>query len=376
MLIEDNMKIGIIASIAHRTPSRDYATWEQISVSLTNGFVARGHNVTLFASGNSDTSAWLHGTAAVGYAEDKQADPRVSEALHHAAAFERAGEFDVLANHSDFVPLSYSRLVRTPMVTTIRGFSSKQVVPVYRAYDDIARYVSISNADRHPDLHYAATIHYGIDTNLFTFVPDAGKYLLFLGRVNPDTGAHLAIEVARKAGLPLIIAGVTQDKAYFRDSIAPHVDGTAVTYRGAVTPAERNALLGGARALLHLISFAEPFGLSVIEALATGTPVIATPVAAMPELLRDGATGFLVVDAAAAVRAVARIDDLDRQVCRDEAVNRFGVDRMVDEYVTLFERILGSKAPRHPGSVQSVGSTSLFSHPSNGPSDLLDAAHY
>ena len=128
--------------------------------------------------------------------------------------------------------------------------------------------------------------------------------------------------------------------------------------------------------MLHLISFAEPFGLSVIEALATGTPVIATPVGAMPELLRDGETGFLVVDAAAAVKAVARIDELDRQVCRDEAVNRFGVDRMVDEYLALFERILGAKAPRHPGSVQSVGSTSLFSHPSNGPSDLLDAAHY
>jgi glycosyltransferase involved in cell wall biosynthesis len=375
-VIEDHMKIGIIASIAHRTPPRDYAAWEQIAASLTNGFVARGHNVTLFASANSETSAWLHATAPAGYAEDKQADPRVSEALHHAAAFERAGEFDVLANHSDFMPLSYSRLVSTPVVTTIHGFSSKQVVPVYRAYDDIGRYVSISNADRHPDLHYAATIHYGIDTNLFTFVPDAGEYLLFLGRVNPDTGAHLAIEVAKKAGLPLIIAGVTQDKAYFRESVAPHVDGVAVSYLGPVAPAARDALLGGARALLHLISFAEPFGLSVIEALATGTPVIATPVGAMPELLRNGETGFLVVDAAAAVTAVGRIDELDRQVCRDEAVNRFGADRMVDEYLALFERILGAKTPRHPGSIQSVGSTSLFSHPSNGPSDLLAGMTY
>jgi glycosyltransferase involved in cell wall biosynthesis len=365
------MKIGIIASVARRSPPRDHAAWEQISASMTNGFVARGHDVTLFAPANSETSAWLHGTAPVGYAEDKQADPRVCEALHHAAAFERAAEFDVLANHSDFMPLSYSRLVSTPMVTTIHGFSSKQAVPVYRAYDDIARYVSISNASRHPDLHYAATIHYGIDTDLFTFVPDAGDYLLFLGRVNHDTGAHLAIEVARKAGVPLIIAGVTQDKTYFRDFVGPHVDGVAVSYLGPVGAAERNTLLGGARALLHLISFAEPFGLSVIEALATGTPVIATPVGAMPELLRNDETGLLVVDAAAAVKAVSRIDELDRQVCRDEAVNRFGVDRMVDEYLALFERILGARTPRHPGSIQSIGSTSLFSHPSNGPSDHL-----
>ncbi|MEP7178292.1 MAG: glycosyltransferase, partial [Pseudonocardiales bacterium] len=154
------MKIGIIASIARRTPPRDHAAWEQIAASLTNGFAARGHNVTLFASANSETSAWLHATATVGFTEDKQADPRVCEALHHAAAFERADEFDVLVNHSDFMPLSYSRLVSTPMVTTIHGLA-RSAVPVYRAYDDIARYVSVSNADRHPDLHYAATIHYG-----------------------------------------------------------------------------------------------------------------------------------------------------------------------------------------------------------------------
>jgi len=233
------MKIGVIASIAHRLPPPNDGSWEQVAAALTDGYVARGHNVTLFATANSQTTAWLHGTVPAGYADDKQADARVCAALHHAAVFERASEFDVLVNHSDFLPLSYSRLVSTPMVTTIRGFSSPQVVQVYRAYDDIARYVAVSAADRHPDLHYAATIHYGIDTNLFTFVPEAGEYLLFLGRVNPDTGAHLAIEVAKKAGLPLIIAGVTQDKAYFRDSVAPHVDGVAVSYLGPVAPAAR-----------------------------------------------------------------------------------------------------------------------------------------
>ena len=271
----------------------------------------------------------------------------------------------MLANHSDFMPLSYSRLVSTPMVTTIRGFSSPQVVPVYRAYDDIARYVAVSASDRHPDLHYAATIHYGIDTNRFTFVPDAGGYLLALGRIHPDKGTHLAIEVAREAGLPLIIAGAVQDKVYFRDAVQPHIDGVAVSHIEAPGPAQRNALLGGARALVHLISVGEPFSLCVVEALATGTPVIATPLGSVPELLRDTATGFLVSDAAAAVVAVAKVGDLDRQLCRDEATSRFGVDRMVDDYLALFDRILGARRPRHPGSIQSVGSPGLFSHATN-----------
>lgn len=359
------MKIGVIASIAHRLPPKNYGAWEQIAWTLTEGFVARGHDVTLFATANSKTSAWLHGTVPVGYEEDKQADPKVCEALHNPAAFERASEFDVLANHFDFMPLSYSRLVSTPMVTTIHGFSSQRVVPIYRAYDDIAHYVAISAADRHPDLHYDATIHHGIDTSQLTFVPNPGAYLLFLGRIHPDKGTHLAIEVAKQAGLPLIIAGAVQDKTYFRDAVQAHVDGVGVSYVGPVGAAERNALLGGARALLHLITFPEPFGLSVIEALATGTPVIATPLGSTPELIRHASTGLLVSDVPAAVAAVAHIGDLDRGACRQEAVGRFSADRMVEDYLALFGRIVGARNPRHPGSIQSVGSPGLFSHATN-----------
>jgi glycosyltransferase involved in cell wall biosynthesis len=360
--IEDNMKIGVIASIAHRVPPKDYGPWEQIASTLTEGFVSRGHEVTLFATANSVTSGWLHSTVPTGYEEDPRVDAKVCEALHIAAAFERATEFDVLANHFDFMPLSYSRLVSTPMVTTIHGFSSPQIVPVYRAYDDIAHYVAISDADRHPQLRYDATIHHGIETSRFTFRPDAGDYLLFLGRIHPDKGTHLAIEVARKAGLPLIIAGIVQDEKYFREAVEPQVDGKHVTYVGPVGPAERDALLGGARALLHLISFAEPFGLSVIEAFATGTPVIATPLGSMPELLRSGSTGFLVSDVAAAVAAVDRIGEINRQECRDEAATRFNSDRMIDDYLDVFGRILDAKTPRHHGSTQSIGSPGLFSH--------------
>ena len=286
------MRIGVIASIAHRLPPADYGPWEQIAATLTEGFVARGHDVTLFATRNSRTSAHLHGTAAAGYEEDDRVDAKVAEGLHNAAAFERAGEFDLLANHFDFMPLTYSRLVATPVVTTIHGFSSERIVPVYRAYDDIAHYVAISDADRHPALTYAATIHHGIDTERFTFVPTPGDYLLFLGRIHPDKGTHRAIAVARAAGLPLLIGGIIQDERYFREAVQPHADSGRVRYLGPVGPARRDRLLGGARALLHLISFAEPFGLSVVEALATGTPVIATPLGSMPELLRDGGDGF------------------------------------------------------------------------------------
>jgi glycosyltransferase involved in cell wall biosynthesis len=338
------MRIGLIASIAHRTPPRDYGPWEQVASTLTEGFVARGHEVTLFATADSLTEAHLVGSAPTGYEEDRSLDVKVWEALHLSGVFERAGRFDVIANHFDFLPLSYSRLVRTPVVTTIHGFSSERVVPVYRAFDDIGHYVAISDADRHPDLHYAATIHHGIDTAAFTAAPAAAQpaYLLFLGRIHPDKGTHHAIEVARRTGMPLVVAGIVQDAAYFETAVRPHVDGVRVSYVGPVGPGRRDELLGGAAALLHLIEFAEPFGLSVVESLATGTPVVATALGSMPELLEDGRTGFLVdrahlVDEA--VEAVRRLPEVDRATCRAVAVTRFDQQRMVDAYVELFERV-------------------------------------
>lgn len=334
------MRIGVIASIAHRTPPVSYGPWEQVASTLTEGFVAQGHQVTLFATTNSITAGRLVGRVATGYEEVEGTDAKVGEALHLGEAFARAGEFDIMANHFDFMPLSYSRLVDTPVVTTIHGFSSEAIVPVYAAYDDVAHYVAISDADRNPALTYAATIYHGIDTGAFTFSPQPSESLLFLGRIHPDKGTHRAIEVARRAGRPLVIAGIIQDEGYFTDRVEPHLDGVEVTYVGAVGPAERDRLLGSARALLHLIDFAEPFGLSVVESLATGTPVIAAPLGSMPELIRDGVTGFLVADDDAAVDAVDRVSLLDRQTCRDEAVSRFDAARMVRDYLDLFTRIV------------------------------------
>ncbi len=336
------MRIGVISSIAHRTPPRDYGPWEQVASTLTEGLVALGHDVTLFATADSLTSARLHAVAPRGYEEDPGVDAKVHEGLHIAAAFERAAQFDVLSNQFDFLPLTFSRLVSTPVVTTIHGFSSEAIVPVYRAYDDIAHYVAISDADRHPALGYEATIHHGIDLAPFTFRPEPGSYLLFLGRIHPDKGTHRAIDVARRTGLPLIIAGIVQDRGYFRDRVEPHL-GPAVTYVGSAGPAQRDALLGGALALLHLVGFAEPFGLSVVEALATGTPVVAHPLGSMPEIIRHGRTGFLVDDVPAAAEAVGHVAGLRRHDCRADVEERFTAARMVADYAALFARVVAGQ---------------------------------
>jgi glycosyltransferase involved in cell wall biosynthesis len=356
------MKIGVIASIAHRLPPVSYGPWEQIASLLTEGLVARGQDVTLFATADSKTSAWLSSTAPSGYEETPGLDAKACEALHNSAVFERADDFDIISNQFDFMPLTYSRLVSTPVVTTVHGFSSPQILPVYKAYDDIAHYVSVSDSDRDRSLHYDATIHHGIDLAQFDYIAEPGEYLLFLGRIHPDKGTHRAIEVAKAAGLPLIIAGVIHDQDYFAEAVQPYVDGTSVNYVGPVGPRDRNTLLGGARALLHLISFAEPFGLSVVEALAAGTPIIASPLGSMPELVRDGSTGFLVRSIDAAAAAVLKLAALDRADCRADAVARFSAERMIDDYLELFTRIVSAKTPRHPGSSQAIGSPGLFSH--------------
>lgn len=332
----------MICSIAHRCPPRGYGPWELVAWRLAEGFAAAGHEVTLFATEDSQTSAHLHGTAPAGYEEDPTVDAGAWSALHAAAAFERAEEFDVIANHFDFLPLTHSRLVATPLVTTIHGFSSPRIVPVYRAYDDVAHYVAISAADRHPLLHYEATIHHGVDLDELTFVPGPGTYLLFLGRIHPDKGTHLAIAAAREAGLPLVIAGIVHDRDYFDREVRPHLGHDAVSYVGAVGPAERTTLLGGALALLHLITFAEPFGLSVVEALATGTPVIATPRGSMPEIVRPGETGFLVSGPAEAALAVQAVAGLDRAACRRDAETRFSAERMVRDHLEVLGRVARS----------------------------------
>jgi glycosyltransferase involved in cell wall biosynthesis len=337
------MRIGLLAPIAWRTPPRHYGPWERVASLLAEGLVERAHDVTLFATGDSQTRAKLHAVCPRGYEEDRSLDAKVWESLHIAAAFEHAQDFDLIHNNFDFLPLTYSGLVPTPVVTTIHGFSSPQILPVYRRYNEHGYYVSISNADREPSLNYVATVYHGIDIQNFIFRPASGDYLAFLGRIHPDKGTKEAIEIARRAGRRLIIAGIIQDQAYFENEIEPHIDGDAVEYVGSVGPAERDSLLGEASALLHPILFDEPFGLSVIEAMACGTPVIAFSRGSMPELVRDGENGFLVQNIEEAVSAVKRLPGIRREDCRRFVEEGFSAARMVDDYVTVYERVLAMR---------------------------------
>lgn len=342
------MKIALISPIAWRTPPRDYGPWEQTVSLLAEGLVSRGVDVTLFATADSVTRAHLHAVCPRPYEEDPSIDPKVWECLHISEVFEHASEFDLIHNHFDFLPLAWSRLVDTPLLTTIHGFSSPKILPVYEKYDGEVHYVAISDADRSPRLSYAATIYHGIDLSLFTFRAEPEDYLLFFGRMHPDKGAAEAIEIARGAGMPLVMAGPVQDEAYFSTRVSPHIDDKRVRYVGSVGPKERDRLLGGARALLHPIAFAEPFGLSVVEAMACGTPTIAYPKGSMPEIIRDGVTGFLVPDVQAAVRAVSRLGEISREACRREAQTRFSAERMVEDYLRLYRRILEGLEWRRP----------------------------
>jgi glycosyltransferase involved in cell wall biosynthesis len=334
------LRIAVLAPLAWRTPPRHYGPWEQFASLLTEGLVACGHEVTLFATADSVTSARLIASSPGGWSDDPSIEPKVAECMHIASAFERAGEFEIIHNGFDFLPLTYSGLVDTPVVTTIHGFSSPRIVPVYERYDATTDYVAISDSDRHPRLHYAATVHHGIDTAAFSCADEIGEHLLYFGRIHPDKGTAHAIEVARLSGRRLDIAGIVQDEEYFREQVEPHIDGEQIRYLGAVDSSQRVRTLGEAHALLHLIDFDEPFGYSVVEAMACGTPVIAYSRGSMPEIVDHGSTGFLVTDVAGAVDATTAVAELDRTAIRASTVERFDVSTMVDEYVTVYRSIL------------------------------------
>ena len=328
----------MLSSVAWRTPPLDYGPWERVASLLTEGLVARGEDVTLFATADSVTTAALDAVLPHGYASDPSMDGRVWEAMHVGHALRRSGEFDLVHNHLDWLPLAFADSWAAPLVTTIHGFSGPDILPAFARA--ASNYVSISDADRSPDLDYLATVHHGIDLAEFTPTLEAGDDLVILGRVHPDKGTAEAIEIARQSGRRLIICGPVVDARYFAEQVEPYLDDLRVVHLGSIGPAERSRVLGGAAALLHPIRFAEPFGLAVIEAMACGTPVVAYGRGAMPELIDEGVTGFLVQDVATAVAAVPRAAALDRAVVREVAERRFGVDRMVDDYLAVYRRLL------------------------------------
>jgi len=338
------MRVALLSPIAWRTPPRHYGPWESVVSLLAEGLVQRGVDVTLFATADSETSGKLVAVCPRGYEEDGNLLPKVWECLHISALFERGDEFDLIHNHFDYLPLTYTRMTATPVVTTIHGFSSPKILPVYRKYNGRAYYVAISEADKRPELDYIATVHHGVDLRRFTFRAEPEDYLLFFGRIHHDKGTRECIQVARRAGRRLIIAGIVQDQEYFKREVEPYLDGRQVAYVGSAGPEKRDRLLGGAYALLHPINFDEPFGLSVVEAMACGTPVIAVSRGSMPEIVRHGRTGFLVPSAEEMADLVPRVAELDRKECRRWVEERFTVDRMVDEYLRVYRRILSERA--------------------------------
>ena len=336
------MRIAMLSPIAWRTPPRHYGPWESAVSLLTEGLVSRGCDVTLFASGDSITGGKLHAICEQGYEEDNSIIPKVWECLHIAELFEHADDFDIIHNNFDFLPLTYSGFISTPVVTTIHGFSSPGILPVFKKYNGRVFYVSISYADRSPELDYVKTIYHGIDIKQFDFEPDPDDYLLFFGRIHHDKGAQEAIEIAKACNKKLILAGIIQDEDYYNSNIKPHLDGVNAVYAGSLGPVQRSQILGKACALLHPINFNEPFGLSVVESMACGTPVIAFNKGSMPELIKNNKNGFLVDSVDEAIDAVAMIEEIDRTYCRRHVERYFTVDRMVEAYMQVYETILGT----------------------------------
>lgn len=331
----------MLAPIAWRTPPRAYGPWELVTSMLTEALVARGVDVTLFATQDSVTAATLDGVVPAGYEEDPSVDAKVWEYRHLSHLFAQADRFDLIHNQADFPAHAFAPLVDTPMVTTIHGFGSDRILPMYVPYQDRVHYVAISDADRHSALRYAATIHHGIPVADFAFDATGSEDLLFFGRIHPDKGADAAIRAAQATGRALDLYGVVQDAGYHDAHVKPALDDR-IRYHGTVGGAARVRALGGARALLHLIGFDEPFGLSVVEAMACGTPVIANRRGSMPELIDHGVTGFLVDTPEEAIAAIDRAGEIDRAACRRAVEERFSVARMADDYIALYRRILGA----------------------------------
>jgi glycosyltransferase involved in cell wall biosynthesis len=334
------MRAAILAPVAWRTPPRHYGPWEQVASNIAEGLVKLGVSVTLFATGDSITEGKLQSICAEGYEEDRSQDAKVLECLHISNLMEQATDFDIIHNNFDFLPLTYSGLIDTPIITTIHGFSSPRIIPVYKKYSSRGHYVSISNADRSAELEYIATVYNGLDTKDFKFTDKPQDYLLYFGRIHHDKGPVEAIEIAKKANKKLIIAGIIQDENYFKDRIKPQLSDQ-IEYIGPAGPDKRNKLLGNAYALLHPINFAEPFGMSVAEAMLCGTPVIAFNKGSMPELIQHEKTGFLVNTVDEAVDAIGQIRSIDRKYCREWASSQFSKEKMAEDYFKLYQRILG-----------------------------------
>jgi glycosyltransferase involved in cell wall biosynthesis len=345
----EGLRLAVLAPISWPTPPAGYGPWEQIAFNLADGMRRRGLDVTLFATGNSQFEGKLASVIPVGLNEDPALSGDVFAALHAGELFRRAHEFDLIHNNFDWKPMTYALgSPSPPLLTTIHGFSSPQILAAYYACAWRSFYCSISNADRDPGLDYVATTYNGIDPEQFTFKDAPGDYLVFLGRFHPEKGTHLAIDIAKRAGVRLKMAAIPQDEAYFRDYVLPHIDGDRVQFLGAVEREARDELLSNALALVHVTTRPERFGLTMIEAMACGTPVLGARMGSIPEIVVDRVTGFLCDGVGEAVAAVPSLASLDRRACRAHVEAEFTVERMIDRYLQAYETALELGLPPPP----------------------------
>jgi glycosyltransferase involved in cell wall biosynthesis len=343
------LRVAVLAPISWPVPPPGYGPWEQVAFDIADGMRRRGLDVTLFASGNSRFDGKLVSVVPVGINEDPALNGEVYSALHIGELFQRGNDFDLIHNNFDWKPMTYALGSQSPpMLTTIHGFSSPQILAAYYACAGRSFFCSISDSDRDPGLDYLATTYNGIDPNLFTFSDRAGDYLVFLGRFHPEKGAHLAIEVAKRAGVRLKMAAIPQDEAYFRELVEPHIDGDRVQFLGEVRREARNELLSNALALVHMTTRPERFGLTLIEAMACGTPILGARMGSIPEIVIDGSTGFLCDNVDEAVANVPKLAALDRRACRARVEAEFTVERMIDRYLSAYELAIARGLPGPP----------------------------
>ncbi|MEA5568558.1 glycosyltransferase family 4 protein [Anabaena sp. UHCC 0399] len=343
------MRIAQIAPLWERVPPPAYGGIELVVGLLTDELVRRGHEVTLFASGDSITSANLASVHPRALRLDSSIkEYGIYEMLQLGSVYERAEEFDIIHSHMGCASLSYSKLVKTPTINTLHGIFTPDNEKMFQ-YAKSQPFVSISDAQRELrlGLNYVGTVYNGIDVSSYKFYPqpDEPPYLTFLGRISPEKGTHLAIEIAKKAGWRLKIAGKVDvvDVEYFEKEVKPLIDGQQIEYLGEANHIQKNVLMGGAVATLFPITWREPFGLVMVESMASGTPVIAMKLGSTTEVIAHGKTGFLCNDVEECVSAIAKVADLDRYACREYIENRFSLQAMTDGYEEVYRQILQKK---------------------------------
>ncbi|HXG83408.1 MAG TPA: glycosyltransferase family 4 protein [Pyrinomonadaceae bacterium] len=342
------MRIAQIAPVATTIPPPKSGSVELMTSLLTEGLIERGHDVTLFATGDSVTKAKLRATFPRGYWHDEEMYPwEFYEMVNLSAACERAADFDIIHYQAAYYPMSlaFTRLVETPFVQTVHLQPDESQLKLWKHYAE-ANFVAISDcqSEAMSGLNVVGTVYHGIETDAFTFRAAPDDYLLFFGRFTPEKGVLEAIEVAKRLGIKLLMAA--PDDPYYHESIEAHVDGKFIQYVGEVDHAGRNRLLGGALALVYPVQAAEPFGLVLVEAMACGTPVLALDKGAVSEIIVNGVNGFRVQTLHEMTEIFPQVLKLDRAAIRAFAVERFDARRMVDDYIKIYERICQNRLPR------------------------------